>query len=86
MKKSKTIIDLNEADVVEEYPEKDSAAEPSLFEEEESKPEVQEPGVVEVDALQRYMGEINRYPLLQPEEEKRLATFIYRNWGPGCRV
>jgi RNA polymerase primary sigma factor len=74
MKKSKTIIDLNEEDLIEEYSEKDSVDEQSLFEE-EPKPEVQEPGVVEVDALQRYMGEINRYPLLQPEEEKRLTSF-----------
>ncbi len=72
MKESKPVIDLNEADVVEEYPESDSSFEPSLFEE-EPKPEAPEPGLVEVDALQRYMGEINRYPLLQPDEEKRLA-------------
>ena len=84
MKKPKTIIDLKEADAVEEYPENDSAAEPSLFEEEESKPEVQEPGVVEVDSLQRYMGEINRYPLLQPEEEKRLATLYTETGDQRC--
>jgi RNA polymerase sigma-32 factor len=76
MKKPKTVIDLNETELVEEYPESetesDSGFEPTLFED-ESKPETPEPGLVEVDALQRYMGEINMYPLLQPEEEKRVA-------------
>lgn len=32
---------------------------------------------VELDPLQRYLREINRYPLLHPEEEKRLAQLYY---------
>ncbi|WP_449244957.1 RNA polymerase factor sigma-32 [Desulfobacca acetoxidans] len=72
MKDSKNIIDLDESEVIEEYTE----PEPLLFED-EGKSELPEPGLVEVDSLQRYMGEINRYPLLQPEEEKRLATLYH---------
>ncbi len=73
MKEPKSVIELNEAEIVEEYSDSNSDSEQLLFDE-EPKPEAPEPGLVEVDALQRYMGEINRYPLLQPDEEKRLAT------------
>lgn len=78
MKESKPVIDLND-DLSEDYTEPTTEVEVSLFEEEEA-PEAPEPGLVEVDTLQRYMREINRYPLLQPEEEKRLAT-LYAETG-----
>ncbi len=73
MKTPKIIVDLDEDEILEaEVP----AAEPELLAEE---PEVEpaEEGLVEVDALQRYMSEINRYPLLHPEEEKQLAIKYY---------
>ena len=38
MKKPKTVIDLNESDVIEEYPEPEAHLEPSLFEEENPNP------------------------------------------------
>lgn len=33
--------------------------------------------LVELDPLQRYLQEVNRYPLLEPEEEKQLAQKYY---------
>ncbi len=79
MKDTKPIIDLND-DLSDDYSEPTPEIEATLFEEEEAPSEAAEPGLVEVDALQRYMREINRYPLLQPEEEKRLAT-LYAETG-----
>lgn len=80
MKDTKPIIDLTD-DASNDDTEMSPKTGAQLFEEhEEARPEASEPGLVEVDALQRYMREINRYPLLQPEEEKRLAT-LYAETG-----
>jgi len=38
--------------------------------------------VVPFDPLQRYLYEINRYPLLTPEEEKDLLTRYQKNPNP----
>ncbi len=67
------IIDLEEPEIIEAYPDQ-YVAPPEPEEEAEAAADL-----VEYDPLQRYIREINRYPLLTPEEEKRLAVRFHEH-------
>ena len=71
-----TILEQEEPDVLEDLTiiDEDGA-------ETELEPEV-EGLLIELDPLQRYLAEINRYPLLHPDEEKRLAKEYLETGNP----
>jgi RNA polymerase sigma-32 factor len=60
--------------------DKEIVEEPAAEELAAAEPESLETALVPQDALQRYLAEIRRYPLLTPEEEHRLAV-QYREYG-----
>jgi len=65
------VVDPDEADVDEE---REPGEEIELAEEREPDPEADEPGLARFDALQAYMREVQRHPLLSADEEHKLAV------------
>ncbi|MDD3581234.1 MAG: RNA polymerase factor sigma-32 [Desulfobacca sp.] len=71
-----TILEKEEPDVLEDL---------TIIDEDRAETEVEpevEGSLIELDPLQRYLAEINRYPLLHPDEEKRLAKDYTETGNP----
>ncbi|MBW1916460.1 MAG: RNA polymerase factor sigma-32 [Deltaproteobacteria bacterium] len=72
----KTTLEPEEIEILEPFPGSEAESV-----EGEVEPEV-EGSLIGLDPLQRYLTEINRYPLLHPEEEKQLAQDYVETGNP----